>query len=118
MSGCIWPCGFLEENIRIDVVREHFSRETDFRVSSEALRSGSILSSSCVVVDTVPCVGSIGCYVCLQEFDLTRLANTNVERVSIPDSVREICDKCFYRCGSLRRVTFGFCSCLERLGVS
>ena len=71
------------------------------------------------MVDTVPCVGSIGFYVCLQDFDLTRRASTNVERVSIPGSVRELCDRCFCGCGSLRRVTLlGCCSCLERLGAS
>ena len=38
--------------------------------------------------------------------------------ISIPDSVRELCDGCFKRCKSLRRVTFGPSSSLERIGVS
>ena len=38
--------------------------------------------------------------------------------VSIPDSVRERCDFCFQSCQSLRRVTFGPSSSLERIGVS
>ena len=38
--------------------------------------------------------------------------------VCIPDSVRELCDRCFYKCESLRRVMFGPCSSLERIGVS
>ena len=39
-----------------------------------------------------------------------------VEEVTIPDTVREICDECFSGCSSLRRVTFGASSTLERLG--
>ena len=38
--------------------------------------------------------------------------------VSIPHNVRELCDRCFYKCKSLCRVTFGPCSSLERIGVS
>ena len=34
----------------------------------------------------------------------------------IPDTVREICDESFSRCSSLRRVTFGSSSTLERVG--
>ena len=37
--------------------------------------------------------------------------------VSVPDSVRELCDHCFSRCSSLRRITFGPASRLERIGV-
>ena len=38
--------------------------------------------------------------------------------ISIPDSVRELCDGCFKGCNNLRRVTFGDSSSLERIGVS
>ena len=41
-----------------------------------------------------------------------------VEDVSIPDSVRELCDRCFKACVVLRRVTFGSSSSLGRIGVS
>ena len=37
--------------------------------------------------------------------------------VHIPDNVRELCDRCFYGCTGLRRVTFGPSSSVERLGV-
>ena len=46
--------------------------------------------------------------------------NTNVcgiEEITIPDGVRELCDRCFFKCSNLRRVTFGTSSCLERIGV-
>ena len=43
---------------------------------------------------------------------------SGIEDVSIPDSVRVLCDRCFYACSSLRRVTFGSSSSLERIGVS
>ena len=38
--------------------------------------------------------------------------------VFIPDSVRELCDSCFYECESLRCVNFGCSSSLERIGES
>ena len=38
--------------------------------------------------------------------------------INIPDGVRELCDGCFKGCKSLRRVTFGPSSSLERIGVS
>ena len=38
--------------------------------------------------------------------------------MSIPNNVRELCDRCFEECKSLRRVTFGSSSSLERIGVS
>ena len=36
--------------------------------------------------------------------------------VCIPDGVRELCNGCFEGCESLRRVTFGSSSSLERIG--
>ena len=39
-----------------------------------------------------------------------------LEEISIPDSVRELCDGCFKGCWRLRRVTFGPSSSLERIG--
>ena len=38
--------------------------------------------------------------------------------ISIPDSVRELCDGCFKRCQNLVCVTFGSSPSLERMGVS
>ena len=38
--------------------------------------------------------------------------------ICIPDHVHELCDDCFKECNSLRRVTFGSSSSLERNGVS
>ena len=37
--------------------------------------------------------------------------------IVIPDSVRELCDKCFYECESLTQIRFGLSSCLERIGA-
>lgn len=39
-----------------------------------------------------------------------------LKECAIPDCVEELCDKCFYRCRSLLRVTFGESSWLERIG--
>ena len=44
-------------------------------------------------------------------------AHSGIEDVSIPDGVRELCNRCFRRCWSLRRVEFGSSSSLERIGV-
>ena len=41
-----------------------------------------------------------------------------MREVSIPNNVSELCDGCFKGCKSLRRVTFGPSSSLERIGVS
>ena len=41
-----------------------------------------------------------------------------LREVSIPNSVSELCDRCFYKCKRLRRVTFGSSSSLKRIGVS
>ena len=41
-----------------------------------------------------------------------------IEEISIPDGVREICDQCFYNCSCLRHITFGALSSLERIGVA
>ena len=41
-----------------------------------------------------------------------------IVEVSIPDRVCELCDRCFRLCSSLRRVTFGPSSSLERIGDS
>ena len=46
------------------------------------------------------------------------IQGTSVEDVSVPDSVRELCEGCFKGCKSLRRVTFGPASSFERIGVS
>ena len=42
---------------------------------------------------------------------------SGVEDVSVPDGVRELCDDCFIGCKSLRGVTFGPSSSLERIGA-
>ena len=41
-----------------------------------------------------------------------------IREVSIPDNVSELCNGCFKRYRSLRRVTFGPSSSLERIGAS
>ena len=41
---------------------------------------------------------------------------TEIEEVTIPDSVRELYDKCFFRFSSLRHVGFSPSSSLERIG--
>ena len=39
-----------------------------------------------------------------------------VELVSIPDDMEELCEKCFFWCKSLSRVTFGESSSLKLIG--
>ena len=55
----------------------------------------------------------------VSKFDNLRRVSTpcGLVEISIADSVRELCDGCFKWCKSLRRVTFGPLSSLERIGV-
>ena len=53
----------------------------------------------------------------LERIGVECFQGSGVEEVSIPDGVRELCDRCFHWCESLRRVTFGSCSSLERIGT-
>ena len=39
-----------------------------------------------------------------------------MREIRIPDSVEELCEKCFYECGNLSRVTFGKSSSLNLIG--
>ena len=41
-----------------------------------------------------------------------------VDRISIPNGVEELCEKCFSECGSLSSVTFGLSSSLKVIGKS
>ena len=50
------------------------------------------------------------------EGDYGEVTACGLVEISIPDNVRELCDRCFRGCASLRRVTFGPSSCLERIG--
>ena len=57
------------------------------------------------------------CGVIDQNIGLCRLRNTQRARfVSIPDRVEELCEKCFYECKNLSRVTFVECSSLKLIG--
>ena len=49
---------------------------------------------------------------------LNVFVKTGIEEMSILDRARELCDRCFKESKSLRRVTFGSLSSLERIGVS
>ena len=52
----------------------------------------------------------------LERIGIRWIYGTRVEEVSIPSGVRELCDECFKGCKTLRRVTFGPSSLLERIG--
>ena len=54
----------------------------------------------------------------LERIGISCFERTLIAEVNIPDSVRELCDRCFMMCHRLRRVTFGSSSSLERIGVS
>ena len=51
-------------------------------------------------------------------WSLTRRVLQQLRNVLIPNNVHELCDRCFYKCESLRRVNFGSSSLLERIGDS
>ena len=44
-------------------------------------------------------------------------SESGIVEISIPDPVREICERCFYRAKSLKSVTFGCSSHLEVIGA-
>ena len=50
--------------------------------------------------------------------DEDNVCRCGLVEISIPNRVRELCTGCFSWCKSLRRVTFGPSSLLERIGVS
>ena len=54
----------------------------------------------------------------LQRIGVSCFMGTQVGAVNIPNSVRELCDRCFCGCRSLSHVAFGSSSSLERIGVS
>ena len=64
----------------------------------------------------IVCAHGANSGLCLSSTWVGRLQQ--LEEVSIPNNVGELCDRCFYECKSLRRVTFGSFSSLERIGDS
>ena len=62
------------------------------------------------------CLERIGIRAFSSLFSGGRLLACGIEEIAIPDSVRELCDRCFYGCLSLHFVTFGSSSALERIG--
>ena len=51
-------------------------------------------------------------------FCWTKTTPLQLQHISIPSNVRELCDRCFSGCSSLRCVTFAGSPSLERIGVS
>ena len=47
----------------------------------------------------------------------SHVRGSGTEDIIIPGDIRELCEGCFKGCRSLRRVTFGLSSSLERIGV-
>ena len=64
----------------------------------------------CVRYDA-PSLLEPSCFQCIYCFGRLR-------EIRVPDSVRELCDKCFFECECLYRVTFGVSSSLERIGTA
>ena len=52
----------------------------------------------------------------LERIGVECFEGSGVAEVSIPDSVRELCSRCFKECRYLRRVNFGSSSSLKRIG--
>ena len=52
----------------------------------------------------------------LKRIGIESLYGSDLREIHIPDSVRELCAKCFYQCDSLSRVTFGESSSLKKIG--
>ena len=78
---------------------------------SDCPLSGGLVCDGCQFSAVDGLVVSLDCERCFGSYGV-------LLSVCIPDSVRELCDYCFKGCKSLRRVTFGSVSSLERIGAS
>ena len=52
-----------------------------------------------------------------QRIGVESFSGTSVVEISIPESVRELSERCFFKCETLRYVTFGSSSSLEIVGA-
>ena len=103
---CFYKCGLVEFEIPATV------RAIGGGAFSECrLRGGIVCRDGCCFRAIDGLVLSGDCTRCFSRYG-------DLSSVSVPDSVRELCDGCFRGCSSLRHVTFGPCSSLERIGVS
>ena len=63
------------------------------------------------------CFSVVGCLLLSKSGQVCYGYVKEVEEVAIPDSVEELCDRCFSGCISLSRIRFGELSSLKRIGV-
>ena len=53
----------------------------------------------------------------LKRIGIRAFSGCALTEIHIPDSVQELCDRCFYRCRYLSRVMFGKASSLKLVGL-
>ena len=103
---CFFRCALVEFEIHVPV------REIGGGAFGEcALPEGIVCRDGCCFRAIDGLVLSDDCTRCFSSYGV-------LSSVCVPDSVRELCDGCFQGCSSLRRVTFGPSSSLERICVS
>ena len=112
------PSSSLE---RLGALCFHGCGLVEFEIPSSVRAIGGGAFSECALTGGIVC--RAGC--CFRAIDCLVLSDDSTKcfssygvlsLVSVPDSVRELCDGCFKECESLRRVTFGPSSSLERIG--
>ena len=64
------------------------------------------------------CFSVVGCLLLSKSGQVCYGCVNEVEEVAIPESVEELCDRCFSCCISLSRIRFGVLSSLKRIGIT
>ena len=105
-TSCFAACGLVEFEIPATVLAIGGGS-----FGESPLPEGIICRNGCGFCAFDGLVLSRGCERCFCSYGV-------LSSVCIPDSTIELCDCCFCGCKSLRRVTFGSSSSLERIGVS
>ena len=126
---CFYGCTFLEivsfgvpcslERIGCECFKR--CRLISFEIPSSVTSVGSGAFNECHIKNGLIC--SAQCHFCVKNNLLLDKSGTICYSgvgffrvVNVPDSVRELCDRCFYGCEHLERVNFGIRSSIERIG--
>ena len=126
---CFYGCTFLEivsfgvpcslERIGCECFKR--CRLISFEMPSSVTSVGSGAFNECHIKNGLIC--SAQCHFCVKNNLLLDKSGTICYSgvgffrvVNVPDSVRELCDRCFYGCEHLERVNFGIRSSIERIG--
>ena len=128
---CFWKCknlcsvtfGSSSSLERIGIKCFAFSRLVDFEIPRSVTAIGGGAFGECPMSDGIMirdgcCFSAFAGLVFANDCQSCCCSYGALKCVTIPDSVRELCDYCFSECWGLSLVTFSPSSSLERIGVS